>query len=82
MNGGLPPPLECRPPGQPALAHLLAPWLCGRERSLLRRLVNRVSRRDIMSLAGGLPAVDLFPRDAFGEKLRELLVQPASEGSE
>ena len=60
------------------MAHLLAPWLRGRERSLLRRLVNRVSRRDVMSLAGGLPAVDLFPAETYGAKLCELLADPCS----
>jgi 2-aminoadipate transaminase len=60
------------------MAHLLAPWLRGRERSLLRRLVNRVSRRDVMSLAGGLPAVDLFPAETYGAKLCELLSDPCS----
>ncbi|MXW02500.1 MAG: PLP-dependent aminotransferase family protein [Holophagales bacterium] len=77
-NADLRPPLGGRVPGQPVMAHLLAPWLRGRERSLLRRLVNRVARRDVTSLAGGLPAVDLFPRDAYGEKLRELLADPRS----
>ena len=31
-----------------------------------------------MSLAGGLPAVDLFPGAAYGEKLVELLADPLS----
>ena len=78
VNAAFPPPIGGQPPTQPAMAHLLAPWLHGRERSLLRRLVNHVDRRDVMSLAGGLPAVDLFPGAAYGEKLVELLADPLS----
>lgn len=78
MNGGFGPPIGEEAPRQSAMARQLAPWLRGRERSLLRRLVNRVARRDVMSLAGGLPAVDLFPGAAYGEKLVELLADPRS----
>lgn len=56
----------------------LAPWLRGRRRSLLRRLVNRGTRNGVLSLAGGLPAVDLFPSRRYGEILTELLARPDS----
>ena len=56
----------------------LAPWLQGRERSLLRRLVNQVARPGVVSLAGGLPAVELFPSQAYGEVVRRLLADPQS----
>lgn len=62
----------------PAMASLLAPWLRGRERSLLRRLVNEVGRPGVVSLAGGLPAVELFPADAYAEALRGILADPRS----
>ncbi len=60
------------------LASLIAPWLRGRERSLLRRLVNQVGRPGVVSLAGGLPAVELFPADAYADALRGLLADPRS----
>lgn len=56
----------------------IASWLRGRERSLLRRLVNQVARPGVVSLAGGLPAVDLFPAPAYGEAVRRLLADPRS----
>lgn len=58
------------------MAPLLAPWLRGRRRSLLRRLVNRATRPGALSLAGGLPAAELFPAEKYGELLKELLVDP------
>ncbi len=76
-RSGSSPPLD-QAPVQPALAALLRPWLRGRQRSLLRRLVNRVARNDVLSLGGGLPAVDLFPAETYGEKLLELLADPRS----
>ena len=63
--------------GRP-LASLVAPWLRGRKRSLLRRLVNEVWRPGVVSLAGGLPAVELFPADAYSEALRGCLTDPRS----
>ena len=63
-----------RPSGPPPIAS----WLRGRERSLLRRLVNQVARPGVVSLAGGLPAVELFPASAYGEALRQLLADPRS----
>ena len=56
----------------------IAPWLQGRERSLLRRLVDQVARPGVVSLAGGLPAVELFPSQAYGEVVRRLLADPQS----
>ena len=60
------------------MAFLVAPWLRGRERSLLRRLVNEVGRPGVVSLAGGLPAVELFPADAYAEALRGVLTDRRS----
>lgn len=54
----------------------LAPWLRGRQRSLLRRLVNQVARPGVVSLAGGLPAVELFPSQAYGNVVSRLLADP------
>ncbi len=65
---------EPRPLGPPRLA----PWLRGRQRSLLRRLVNQVARPGVVSLAGGLPAVELFPSQAYGDVVRRLLADPQS----
>ena len=59
-------------------APLTAPWLRGRRRSLLRRLVNQASAPDILSLGGGLPAVDLFPAADYGRIVTELLARPDS----
>ena len=56
----------------------VASWLQGRERSLLRRLVNQVARPGVVSLAGGLPAVEHFPSRAYGEIVSELLRDPES----
>lgn len=56
----------------------VAPWLRGRQRSLLRRLVNVGTRPGVLSLAGGLPAVDLFPAERYGRILRDLLDSPDS----
>ena len=63
---------------QPSRTPRIAPWLQGRERSLLRRLVNQVARPGVVSLAGGLPAVELFPSQAYGEVVRRLLADPQS----
>ncbi len=60
------------------LADHLAPWLAGRRRSLLRRLVNVATRPGLASLAGGLPAVELFPAARYGAILTELLANPGS----
>lgn len=48
-------------------------WLRGRGRSALRRMVERVSRPGVLSLAGGLPAPELFPTRAYGEAVRRAL---------
>lgn len=60
------------------LDSLLAPWLRGRRRSLLRRLVNRGTRPGTLSLAGGLPAVEMFPAETYGRILNDLLARPGS----
>ena len=56
----------------------LAPWLRGRQRSLLRRLVNQVARPGVVSLAGGLPAVELFPSQAYGDVVSRLVADAQS----
>ena len=56
----------------------VASWLRGRQRSLLRRLVNQVARPGVVSLAGGLPAVELFPSRTYGDVVRRLLADPQS----
>jgi 2-aminoadipate transaminase len=48
-------------------------WLRGRGRSALRRMVERVSRPGVLSLAGGLPAPELFPAQAYGEAVQRVL---------
>jgi 2-aminoadipate transaminase len=48
-------------------------WLRGRGRSALRRMVERVSRPGVLSLAGGLPAPELFPARAYGEAVQKAL---------
>ena len=55
-----------------------ASWLRGRERSLLRRLVDQVAAPGVVSLAGGLPAVELFPSQAYAEVVGDLLRSPRS----
>ncbi len=73
------PLLASRPPRSPASkAPRVASWLQGRERSLLRRLVDQIARPGVVSLAGGLPAVEHFPSQAYGEIVRELLCDPES----
>src|SRR5687767_10220441 len=48
-------------------------WLRGRGRSALRRMVERVSRPGVLSLAGGLPAPELFPAKEYGEAIQKVL---------
>lgn len=48
-------------------------WLRGRGRSALRRMVERVSKPGVLSLAGGLPAPELFPTAAYADALRRVL---------
>jgi 2-aminoadipate transaminase len=48
-------------------------WLRGRGRSALRRMVERVSRPGVLSLAGGLPAPELFPARKYGEAIQKVL---------
>ncbi len=48
-------------------------WLRGRGRSALRRMVERVSRPGVLSLAGGLPAPELFPAREYGAAVQQVL---------
>lgn len=50
-----------------------AGWLRGRGRSALRRLVERVARPGVLSLAGGFPSPELFPVKEYGAALAEVL---------
>jgi 2-aminoadipate transaminase len=42
---------------------VLASWIQRAERSVLRQMVELVARPGVVSLAGGLPAPELFPRE-------------------
>ena len=64
--------------GQDVTGPTCAPWLRGRPRSLLRLLVDQVAEPGIVSLAGGLPAVDLFPSRLYGALLAQLLADQKS----
>lgn len=48
-------------------------WLRGRGRSALRRMVERVSKPGVLSLAGGLPAPELFPTREYGAAVERAL---------
>lgn len=52
----------------------LADWARTMERSVLRRMISVVSRPGILSFAGGLPAPEYFPRQAFADALAQVLV--------
>jgi 2-aminoadipate transaminase len=52
-------------------------WLRGRGRSALRRMVERVSRPGVLSLAGGLPAPELFPAREYGAAIARVLERDA-----
>ena len=52
---------------------VLADWARTLERSLLRQLVALVSRPGILSFAGGLPAPELFPQQAYADALVQVL---------
>ncbi len=41
-------------------------------------MVDEIASPGVVSLAGGLPAVELFPSEAYGEVLRDLLADPRS----
>lgn len=58
-------------PAVPPIA--LAGWTRTMQRSVLRRMLAVVSRPDILSFAGGLPAPDLFPAAEYGEALGRVL---------
>lgn len=51
----------------------LARWLEGQSRSVLREMVSVVSRPGILSLAGGLPAPELFPVAEYAAALQKVL---------
>lgn len=52
---------------------VLASWTQTMQRSVLRQMLAVVSRPDILSFAGGLPAPDLFPTVEYGEALARVL---------
>ena len=60
----------------PTTAHpdpRLAEWTATMSRSVLRDMIAIVSRPGILSLAGGLPAPELFPRESFAEAMARVL---------
>ncbi|MFQ5855063.1 MAG: PLP-dependent aminotransferase family protein [Anaerolineae bacterium] len=62
-------------PAAPPWSELLAPqphWL---RDPLLGDLTALVARRNVISLAAGVPARDLYPTTAFGHVVRDLLAQ-------
>lgn len=65
------------PPALPSTGLIDEPgfarWLSNTARSPLRQLVEVSMRDDVLSLAGGLPAAELFPRDAWREALASVL---------
>lgn len=62
-------------PAAPSWSELFAPqprWL---RNSLLRDLTALVARKDVISLAAGVPASDLYPMKTFRRVVHELLTQ-------
>jgi 2-aminoadipate transaminase len=62
---------EARP--QAPIERALAGWIATRSRSVLREMVTLVARPGILSLAGGLPDMALFPQAAYARALAEVL---------
>lgn len=60
------------PGGSPA-GPLPCAWLRGRRRSQLRKSVALATRPGVLSLAGGLPAYELLPRDALARVFADVL---------
>jgi 2-aminoadipate transaminase len=52
---------------------MVADWLRGSERSVLREMLATGARPEILTFALGLPATELLPRQAFFEALAETL---------
>lgn len=61
------------PPTRVAPDVRLADWTRTMQRSVLRQMLAVVSRPDILSFAGGLPAPDLFPTDHYAAALQHVL---------
>jgi 2-aminoadipate transaminase len=59
----------------PTLEIPLARWLEGQSRSVLREMVSVVSRPGILSLAGGLPAAELFPVAGLAAAVQSVLAR-------
>lgn len=55
----------------------LARWAQKLERSIIRKMVAVVSQPDIVSFAGGLPAPELFPRQAYAAALARVIGEEA-----
>lgn len=51
----------------------LASWTSTMQRSMLRQMIAVVGRPGILSFAGGLPAPELFPAEAYAAALAEVL---------
>ncbi len=51
----------------------LADWTQVMERSMLRQMLAVVSKPEILSFAGGLPAPELFPKEDFAQAMAHVL---------
>jgi 2-aminoadipate transaminase len=61
------------PTPQTEIEPRLARWIERQGRSVLRQMVGVVSQPGVISLAGGLPAPELFPVEPYGRALQEVL---------
>lgn len=55
-----------------------ADWTHGMKRSVLRQMIAVTAQPGILSFAGGLPAPELFPNEAFAEAMAQVLRDPLS----
>ncbi len=67
--------LTATPPQMERPETELATWLLAQERSILRSMVSLVSRPGVVSMAGGLPAADLFPGAELAEAFAGVLTE-------
>ncbi|MCE0767940.1 PLP-dependent aminotransferase family protein [Pseudonocardia kujensis] len=70
------PPTSTTPAGSPPVA--LAARLAGIRGSAIRDLLTLTARDDVLSLAGGLPAADLMPRERIAAAADRALRSPAA----
>lgn len=62
---------------KPADELRLARWTRAAGESELRRMLSLTTRPGLLSFALGLPAAELFPREAYGEAARRVLAEDA-----